>query len=68
VGSFPQYNVITGQFDGMPNAIVPVEAKDIKVPEGIKLKTDPVPGLPGMSCCCEKRASVGTERSKCRGE
>jgi hypothetical protein len=48
LGEVPKYNNITGKFDGMPNAIVPLEAKDIKTPSGIELKTEPVPGLPGL--------------------
>lgn len=44
---FPRYNYRTGEFEGMPNAIVSREASEIEKPDGIELMTEPVDGLPG---------------------
>ena len=48
LGEHPQFNTESGEFEGLPNAIVSTEAGEIPVPSGIELKTEPVENLPGF--------------------
>ncbi len=61
IGQVPKYDPITGLFEGIPNAIVSVEAKDIKVPDGIELRSDPVDGLPGFYYLSIKSTDCGNK-------